>query len=410
MLFLFSVLFTNKAYSFDEYEHIWLGNTALELALDFYLQEDIYSDLNDEIREKFEKVTYGEIVSRVDYWLHPETIIERSRFSENPIRGYPTCPEEIWEKLHPTCVEEILASHYNQTHFQMDLLSSLDFWHKKSLSIANENIYSALLFNAISDHYLHDFFSPGHITTDRKKLNDRISLGIHDHTNNMIRVLPGHEPGHSFVLNNEHWSGGTELRNILRYLKKKMPEYLDGDKKNRAKYETYGHRRLFQQINQHNTIEVFEERLTRLENSSKKEIVTVFGDGFLLKERSHEQLLLMLLVQTLSIGDVLEARKNTKKARSPSNRYGAEHENSLQRVRNSFNEYRWHEKEDSVEIGIPYGYHDIGKEHFNDFVSVLIFNASYENLIGEEQANRFAGSIEFIPDRLPLIPGVFCCS
>jgi hypothetical protein len=73
-----------------------------------------------------------------------------------------------------------------------------DYSSRSAVFIAakDDNLFGALLLNAFSDHFLEDYFAPGHIITPRERLHDVASLGIHDNYNSQgarFRVENWHE-------------------------------------------------------------------------------------------------------------------------------------------------------------------------------------------------------------------------
>jgi len=144
--------------------------------------------------------SYGQIVQCVDYFLIPERIF--SFAGRNP---YPTGSTNVPEpdsnplpkKLGEYCDAEgtnfIQASHFNHAHFQQDLLMSLRYGRLRAMSLARyeKNYYEALVANAIADHYLQDFFAPGHIVTPRNWLTDVLATAMHDRANEEgVRFAP----------------------------------------------------------------------------------------------------------------------------------------------------------------------------------------------------------------------------
>ena len=76
------------------------------------------------------------------------------------------------------------ASHNNTDHFQEQMMFSYWWWHKLAIEKAAEgNLFAAMLFNSFADHFLEDFFAPGHIQTPRENMNDAYATAVHDFYN-----------------------------------------------------------------------------------------------------------------------------------------------------------------------------------------------------------------------------------
>jgi len=192
----------HTAAAFESKEHRLMGDLAAGIA--FAYLKDMPGIDNNALRalgmlvpkpeSKSPEVSYGQIVECVDYFLIPERI-----FSFDGRNPYPTGLTKVLEpdsnplskKLGGHCDAKaegagfIQASHFNHAHFQQDLLMSLRYGRLRAMSLARyeKNYYDALVANAIADHYLHDFFAPGHIVTPRNSLTDVLATAMHDLAN-----------------------------------------------------------------------------------------------------------------------------------------------------------------------------------------------------------------------------------
>jgi hypothetical protein len=164
-----------------------------------------------------ENISYGDIVMCVDYFLTPEKLIagrehhliqgaiaddgaiskgERKEVSgdEKFVHSSGLFPQnvkdlsfDVVKRCDPDYLnlEGARAGHVNHSHFQSELLVAQRTSHLLALAIgrSERNVFSAFAINAISDHYLHDAFAPGHITTTRSRLTDTAANAFHDFNN-----------------------------------------------------------------------------------------------------------------------------------------------------------------------------------------------------------------------------------
>jgi hypothetical protein len=219
-IILYILLFTAKcSFAFEGYEHRNVGDRSLEIAIEYTLSKHPNNQLLKESsttiyslkkNNSHQNKSYGEIVELIDFIIAPNKIFVHSGDNGLYPNSYLELNPDIFGKYPQIKSGDdsyLRASHNNEAHFQGELLFNIHDWHKKALSIAKneKNIFAALVTNAISDHYLHDFFAPGHIVTPRDNFHDTFALGMHD-KNNQI--------GATFFIENWH-----ELSNILNFIK-----------------------------------------------------------------------------------------------------------------------------------------------------------------------------------------------
>lgn len=165
-------------------------------------------------------LSYGTIVACVDYFLTTEKLMagrenklitsrDRDARGERLDNAHYEAPQ-----LYPVrrsqldiddvhrCGDSLLnlegmrAAHVNHSHFQADLLMAQRNNHLIALSLnaLDKNIFSSLLANAASDHYLQDAFAPGHIISWRNRLTDTVANAQHDLINRkgvLVEFHPG---------------------------------------------------------------------------------------------------------------------------------------------------------------------------------------------------------------------------
>ena len=344
-LFIFAV---PTAYSFEGYEHRYVGDKAYVLATDmagykcpvseellFQSPCSLYFDngkLKDNSGEKTKYkgiISYGEIVERIDYMLTPSDMFAQ----RGDVKNYPLSTKELNPNFFGSNSKPLLnyfrASHNNDAHFQSLLLSNQRDWHQRALAVSREcihneggickkvNLLGALIINAASDHYLHDYFAPGHIASARYNTPDVIALSIHDAVN---------LDGAKFYINHLQ-----ELDAIIAFI----------EKNNYPK--EYG---------------IEKSQIDRLKE--KPEFIYLHGDGYL--EASPLQVAYMIIVETQSIREIYASSTNN----NTKHEYGV------------FNEYRWQhynaEIKNEAEAGIRYGGYQLDQgsnKHYG-----LMFNIS----------------------------------
>src|SRR5258706_12729455 len=158
------------AFAFECYQDKKMGDLDFNVVQRYADKADVLKQFGEAKREmdaylRDKRLTSGEVVQCVDYFLFPEKILVRISKPSS----------EFLEPLRADCSKEGIAffqaTHANHAHFQQDLLTSLDLWHRMAISLGRDGNYGAgLWMNAISDHYLHDMFAPGHIATPRDRM------------------------------------------------------------------------------------------------------------------------------------------------------------------------------------------------------------------------------------------------
>jgi hypothetical protein len=182
----------SDAYSFESYEHKRVGDRSFRIALDMAgikCPSDTYKSICDLLADDRapNKVTYGTIVERMDYMMEPSVMLA---MIGNGV-SYPTSVLELNPDLFGKGAilndSYFRSSHNNDAHFQAQLLFELHDWHKRALAVIDteRNLFAGVVMNAASDHFLQDFFAPGHIVTPRFNFPDAFALGMHDLNNDL---------------------------------------------------------------------------------------------------------------------------------------------------------------------------------------------------------------------------------
>ncbi|HEV7238287.1 MAG TPA: hypothetical protein VGQ36_03530 [Thermoanaerobaculia bacterium] len=183
---------------FDGKEHRFIASTGMRLAVDYCKSHPGVCDLDAEEQRQLDhfanphsSLEYGLLVSSVDYRLNALQLLQKQgTHSDLPMSPGDLDPHLI-KLLTRGGTAFFRAAAANETHFQGDLVAGIRNWHAYAVSIAagtpsldvKPNLYGALLVNSISDHFLHDFFAPGHIITPRFGLHDAVALSMHNRYN-----------------------------------------------------------------------------------------------------------------------------------------------------------------------------------------------------------------------------------
>lgn len=195
-IFLLMVFFSTNLGALEGYEHRILSEAAFKIAISYQcnklpgrceeiklISKQLYPDLASE------KFSYGQIAELVDYINNPIQIFTAQNASK---RTYPQSVADLNKyairllKEHEDefTLDFVHASSQNESHFQSVLLKTMSSLHNQAIYEAQQGeLFSALVTNALSDHYLQDYFAPGHITTPRENTHDNISLALHDKGN-----------------------------------------------------------------------------------------------------------------------------------------------------------------------------------------------------------------------------------
>jgi len=220
--FLLGLGCTSAALAFESSEHERISNLALQTAILYYLDNPGGSKARaDEAQllvgypgkynlEKtipgLSSLSYGDVVACVDYFLDPEKMLAEAMRRNSKSAGSDGIPiyngEDPFINVLSDCHKSSAApseqaAHNNHAHFQQEAMLSFRLYHLTAISLGSEgkggNLFGALVVNAIADHYLQDFFAPGHIVTPRSRLSDVPATAMHDSANESgLNFQPSH--------------------------------------------------------------------------------------------------------------------------------------------------------------------------------------------------------------------------
>lgn len=192
-LLMAAAFLASPAVAFDGAEHKHVSATGLQLALRA-CAADPACRLDEKLLRQVEpfadphsRLEYGTLVSSVDYRLNPLQLMQTA----HPQRNLPSAPSELDPHLLNVLTSGgswfLRAAAANDTHFQGELIAGIRHFHAYAVDVAahDRNLFAALLLNSIADHFLQDFFAPGHIVTPRFGLHDAAAMGLHNRYNSI---------------------------------------------------------------------------------------------------------------------------------------------------------------------------------------------------------------------------------
>ncbi len=252
------------------------------------------------------KLHYGEVVACVDYFLTPEKLMARYDESSSHLIGTWPSEDHCNNKQNGKWAQ---ASHANHTHFQKELLVSLSTYHQLAVSLARDRsrLGGALFVNAIGDHYLQDFFAPGHITVRRSQMTDLFANAMHDAANEKGATF---HPGEG--------SGVQRMNDTIRDIKAAIaartepvnvaPENAGSENIGPQKKDAY--RKAL--VTALRAFLAGDAGCPGAADAMPADGIRLEGDGLLGRGDGCAQRLLMLAANVISIEDVLQATQNVQ--------------------------------------------------------------------------------------------------
>lgn len=232
LVLLALMLMASTCSAFEGYEHGTMGDLAYELAYQIHCGEGraesarptcVLLQSNGPYRNEIERIdgvkpvsspnsnsrlTYGNVVQCVDAMLTPEYLfaVTLNKMANDTAGAvYPPSTGIVgnWGEIGLTgsdCIvndvlnsaqrsEIIRATHNNHSHFGSHLVTTMQLYHYMAISFArSRDLGAALAVNALADHFLHDFFAPGHLAVNRNDTPDLLATQIHDEFNGKAGV------------------------------------------------------------------------------------------------------------------------------------------------------------------------------------------------------------------------------
>ena len=181
--------------AFTYEEHCRVSNAALAIAVRYADRAPALDSAFDAVtRERLRLLSigrcdpqrpesYGDLVALADYALNP---VEYYAYVPNRRTPLLLAGDDLpWlsiEAMGSWRLQNLRSAHINEDHFEDRALISQFIWHEAATHMAasRRRLMGGLLVNAFADHFLQDFFAPGHIHTPRRRLHDVTALGRHD--------------------------------------------------------------------------------------------------------------------------------------------------------------------------------------------------------------------------------------
>lgn len=381
------VMASRDAFAFESHEHKHLGDLALRIAVDYVQVRKLHdpesywqgglsvrcATVSDDVRQYYRAAdgatcpgivanapSYGDLVRLVDHIPYPYKLLDapRDRLSD----GIPTSFSELNQYVLREGTGYMTsnlakATANNELHFQLAAISTLTTLHRKAIELQRKDkMFAALATNALADHFLHDFFAPGHITVNRDNSHDAIALGMHDTAN---------RAGATFRIDQQRWE--TDLAPLLDFV-------AVNHVRERGDYT------LTATDNGTLTSDQFSELVASFRRDHER--IHLYGDDLL--NQNPRQQLLMLLINVRSLLDVLDPC-------------------TLEPCRdNSLNEYLWQDYGDRDKVsrpkaGITYGEYELEPKQLSQSSNVLILSVGGEAPLSEFGSSRLVVSTEVVP-------------
>jgi len=403
--------------AFEWHEHRNLGNVAISIAFDYFESTEDFKDIDYFMLEKWKQaksellfcqdkslsicevkkdlfskskrpykpdIRYGDVVKGVDDMRYPKLIF--SRFNEvkhYEVKGYPLTEAKLNRIIVPlffkqTSQDMYKASSNNFQHFQGELFETMKSLHMEAIDVAeSKNIFSALVMQALSDHFLHDIFAPGHVTTNRENSHDGVALAMHDWSNDY---------GADFKIEDKSWG---DLEKILNHMIVNCEKYqLFYDKSGDPKEVNCND----DAINNDDQLFVMHQLL------KNHETLRMYGDNSLYK--NHTQTIFMLLVEVRAILDVMKSYSKARDSKKGNKTVIGD----LDKTVNNFYSYTWsgtydyNLREPIVPVaGIEFGNYDFEEDQVGKSYDILIYTVA-----GQAPVNGRSSSGEFSLEYVPL--------
>jgi len=180
-------------HGFSTEEHTWISDSALCVALAYVQEENAQRTWKDKftesrataalrvldsLRPKFGPIGYGELSARPDF------VNRAAGYRDQALVDL----QEFREKT-PDLVLRITELLRNGHHFRLEALREYAQLHDFAVASARApardrlieiELADALFINAYADHFLNDFFAPGHSTEATSNKSHMLSNRVHD--------------------------------------------------------------------------------------------------------------------------------------------------------------------------------------------------------------------------------------
>jgi hypothetical protein len=363
--FILLLTMASHGWAFDGNEHTQVSNDGLLLAIQYLenapedkkVPEDVLRVLKEfhegllvsqaDDQNDARTITYGDLVRLVDYRLDPfDEIRVWGDFSRLP-KSAKDVKLDYLDQLDSDTFSQLFAAHLNIDHFQDRLMFSYWWWHRAAVheAVIEHNLWGALFLNSFGDHFLEDYFAPGHVITSRQGMHDLASLAVHDRYNKLGADL--------------RIKDAVDLIEIMDRIENGAPGKSRND---------------------------FEELRKTVESGYP--VIQIYGDGDL--DRSPRQRTLMTLLCARSILDIVDSYQSGNKDDNSFEKFYWKSRTG-QRVGES---WRFRIRQPETEIMVCCKY-ELTNEIANVFGLTFGLNASYQTVLNtSDPGGRFSVEVE----------------
>lgn len=189
IILLFIVLLSiipGRSHGFNGDEHVLISKNAFRVSLTHAQRSDLLSgEEAQSLKACFtenDAMNYGHLSRIVDDVMDPSKLVNLYGPDIDSGRGFDCAKAKaLFQKRKILFIDKIMASKYNEDHFQGKTLTKFrEFNDLAQLYALRGNLVWALVLNAFAVHYLEDFFAPGHVLTPRTEVNNISARALHD--------------------------------------------------------------------------------------------------------------------------------------------------------------------------------------------------------------------------------------
>jgi len=156
------------------------ASIVLDLIGENRIEDAVICKVNTRVTDR--GFSYGQVIEIVDFVYSPDLLFQASGQMSKLPSSVSELNKDVFRHSAQLTQEYLRASTNNESHFQDAMISNFRYWHSRAVSQAATagGLFIALAYNAVADHFLQDFFAPGHIITPRQDFPDVVAVSWHD--------------------------------------------------------------------------------------------------------------------------------------------------------------------------------------------------------------------------------------
>jgi hypothetical protein len=187
-VFLLSVA-PGPSYGISTEEHGLISRNAFLVSVSYAEKTLLISEEEGNLLKscftRNDDMNYGHLVEIVDDVTDPSKFMKLYGPEVDAGHGVDcSWAKELLKTREITWINKVMASKYNEDHFQEKTLTRFrEYNDLAQLYALRGNLAWALVVNAFAAHYLEDFFAPGHVLTPRTEVNNISARALHDTLN-----------------------------------------------------------------------------------------------------------------------------------------------------------------------------------------------------------------------------------